>query len=419
MPVPVLMPTLSPTMTEGKIASWLVKEGEVVSTSDIIVEIETDKAVMEMESPSNGTLIKILKTELDQKIKVGSLIAVILKKGEREENIETFINSFSESSNQLEVANKQENKGNYDNLIKTEEKEEEKEEISNSNSDRVKISPLAKNLANQNQIDVSKLIGSGPYGRIVKNDIELFLENSKNLPQKSISRDLKKPERVKLSNMRNTIGQRLTESKNKLPHFYLSFDVIMDKVLEIKNDIYFLDSNLKLSVNDFIIKAISLAVKNFPEFNCFIENEEVVKNRNVDISVAVSIDNGLITPIVKNADQKNLFEISKEVKELANKAKNSTLKIDEYQGGSFTVSNLGSFSHISYFTSIINMPQNAILAVASTIKKPTVELDGNIVVRNICTMTLSSDHRLIDGSNAAKFTKYLKDILEKPSFLLI
>ena len=419
MSVNILMPALSPTMEEGTLSKWLVKEGDIVESGDLIAEIETDKATMEVESIDDGTIGKILVNEGQESIKVNEPIAILLLEGETLSDIESM------------------NEAKLPELIRNLDKIENKPKIDISSNDTTKIdlvidknivpvkqnktrifvSPLAKRLAKQMNIDLSLVSGSGPNGRILKYDIENF-KNNKNLLQSEITLDNNNFELVKNSSMRKTIAERLVQSKNEAPHFYLSLDCNIDQLLKIRSLIN-LKSNdqYKISVNDMIIKAASSALIKVPQANASWENDNTRYFKNTDISVAVAIDGGLITPIIKNVQSKGLLEISEDMKSLANKAKNGKLLPDEYIGGSFSISNLGMFG-IKEFSAVINPPQGAILAVGSGEKRPIV-VNDQVTIANMMTVTLSCDHRVIDGAVGAQLLSVFKDYIENPSLMLL
>ena len=389
------MPALSPTMTEGIINQWLVKVGDIVKAGDIIAEIETDKATMEVEAVDEGKITHLLEDTVNKQIPVNSIIAII--DGDESDTLE--------------------NKKRVENTIKENKKEEiekphESLDLKNSqnnnsqNSDnRLKASPLVKKIAKENNLDLSKFNGTGPEGRIIKRDID-----SNNIADEVTSTpldgDISMP-----STMRKVIAKRTLEAKQQIPHFYLTVESNVDKLINLRKKIN--DNNLvKVSFNDLIVKAIGLAMKKNPNTNVYWQNDKIYKLNDIDVSVAVAIEEGLITPIIKNADSKGLNIISNEIRELAKLAKTNSLTPEQYTGGSITVSNLGMFG-ISEFAAIISPPQSSILAVGKIIKKPVV-VDNEITIGNTLKSTLSADHRVLDGAVAGKLLRDFNDIIEDP-----
>lgn len=417
MPVEILMPALSPTMKDGVLAKWLKKEGDPVKSGDLIAEIETDKAIMEIEAVDAGTIGKILIQEGTSGVKVNTVIALLLEKGEDKSTIESYkINSASsekETEKPIPCSGKK---------TQTEVKP------SNDKSDRIFISPLAKRIAEQNSINIQNIQGSGPNGRIVKSD----LENVKNKSESqnntnicnSIGRNPVETYSVQNSTMRSIIAKRLQESKQEIPHFYLSVDCNVDELLKARE---FINSSspkdkegkpcYKISVNDIVVKSVASALKLKNFMNCSWNCDSILYYNNIDISVAVSIQDGLITPIIKNVDQKGLIQISCEIKELAKKARENKLRPDEFQGGGITISNLGMYG-IDSFKAIVNPPQACIISVGSVSEKPVVK-NNQISIGNIMNVGISVDHRAIDGSKAAEFLSELRKILENPVLAIL
>ena len=419
MTVNILMPALSPTMEEGTLSKWLVKEGDTVTSGDLIAEIETDKATMEVEAIDDGTIGKILVREGQEAVKVNEPIAILLLDGENLSDIKSIKKApLIESVQEIEKIESKE-KLNF-NLNKTSKIDLDTNiniENFKKNETRIFVSPLAKRIAKQRDIDLSLINGSGPNGRILKTDIENF-NNNKNLLKNKITTNNSNSELIKNSSMRKTIAERLVQSKNEAPHFYLSLDCNIDQLLKIRSMIN-LKSNdkYKISVNDMIIKAASSSLIKVPKANASWENENTRYFNNTDISVAVAIDGGLITPIIKDVQSKGLLEISEDMKLLANKAKNGKLLPEEYVGGSFSISNLGMYG-IKEFSAVINPPQGAILAVGSGEKRPIV-LNDQLTIASIMTVTLSCDHRVVDGAVGAQFLSVFKDFIENPSLMLL
>jgi len=391
----ILMPALSPTMTEGIINQWLVKVGDNVKAGDIIAEIETDKATMEVEAVDEGKITHLLQDTANKQIPVNSVIAII--DGDDSEIIENKIkiDSNSKDTNDIKI---QKTKQILDSKIS-------QNNNSKNSDDRLKASPLVKKIAIENNLDLSKFKGTGPDGRIIKRDIDSN-NIAEEIPNTSLKGDITIP-----STMRKVIAKRTLEAKQKIPHFYLTIESNVDKLISLRSKIN--ENNLiKVSFNDLIVKAISLAMKKNPNTNVYWQNEKIYQLNDIDVSVAVAIDEGLITPIIKNADSKGLNIISSEIRELAKLAKTNSLTPEQYTGGSITVSNLGMFG-ISEFAAIISPPQSSILAIGKIIKKPIV-VDDEVVVGNTLKSTLSADHRVLDGAVAGKLLKDFNDIIEDP-----
>ncbi len=389
------MPALSPTMTEGVINQWLVKIGDTVKAGDIIAEIETDKATMEVEAVDEGKITHLLEDTVNKQIPVNSVIAII--DGDDSEIIE--------NKEKIEVTSK-------DN--ENEEIEKPKKildlKISNNNKsqnfdDRLKASPLVKKIAKEHNLDLSKFNGTGPDGRIIKRDID-----SNNITEEFTDSQFDGEISIP-STMRKVIAKRTLEAKQQIPHFYLTVESNVDKLINLRKKINE-NNSVKVSFNDLIVKAIALAMNKNPNTNVYWQNDKIYKLNGIDVSVAVAIDEGLITPIIKNADSKGLNIISNEIRELAKLAKTNSLTPEQYTGGSITVSNLGMFG-INEFAAIISPPQSSILAVGKIIKKPIV-VDDEVVVGNTLKSTLSADHRVLDGAVAGKLLKDFNDIIEDP-----
>ena len=424
MSINILMPALSPTMEEGTLAKWLVKEGDEVRSGDLIAEIETDKATMEVEAVDEGVIGKILVSEGQESIKVNQPIAVLLEKDESlsdlviENNVtdepnEVIKETKVEISDVVVLDNEPKNKS-----VSQEANSKINKNLSKlSNSSRLFATPLAKRLAKQMDIDLSLLKGSGPNGRILKFDVENFKGDKKfNTNQVSISNDTS--EIVKNSSMRKTIAERLVKSKNEAPHFYLSIDCNIEELLKARSSINSMSNGeYKISVNDMIIKAASATLIKVPKANASWENENTRYFKNTDISVAVAIEGGLITPIVKNVESKGLQEISQDMKVLAQKAKEGKLMPEEYVGGSFSISNLGMYG-IKEFSAVINPPQGCILAVGAGEQRAIV-INNQISIATMMTVTLSCDHRVVDGAVGAEFLSKIKEFIENPSLMLL
>ena len=441
MAVAILMPSLSPTMTEGNLAKWCKNVGDEIKSGDIIAEVETDKATMEIEAIDEGVLEKILFDDGAEGISVNSLIAVLRNKNDTDKEVKELLDEHNIEEKDLKKTNVNEDISEVNNKSKPQEiipveKEtiEEKSieinanEVSNSSEkvlleknfvddSRIAISPLAKRMAFQNNIDITLITGSGPRGRIIKEDISNFI-NSNNGLNKYSNTIVKKNIRKKASSMRKVIAERLSFSKKEVPHFYLSIDCNVDDLVKgrelINKD---LDSESKISINDIIIKALGMSLSNIPDANCSWDNGEINYFGSVDISVAIAVEGGLFTPILKNVEQLNLREISNKMKDFVSRANSGKLLPKEYEGGNFSLSNLGMFG-IDSFSAIINPPQSGILAIGSITKKPFV-INNEIKITSCMTCKLSGDHRVIDGAVGAKLLKEFKSIIENPIKMIV
>ena len=389
------MPALSPTMTEGIINQWLVKVGDTVKAGDIIAEIETDKATMEVEAVDEGKITHLLEDTANKQIPVNSVIAII--DGDDSEKIENKknIESNSEDTNDKKI---EKPKHILDSKIS-------QNNNSQNSDDRLKASPLVKKIAKENNLDLSKFNGTGPDGRIIKRDIDSN-NIAEEIPTTPFDGDISIP-----STMRKVIAKRTLEAKQQIPHFYLTVESNVDKLINLRKKINE-NNSVKVSFNDLIVKAIALAMNKNPNTNVYWQNDKIYKLNDIDVSVAVAIDEGLITPIIKNADSKGLNIISSEIRELAKLAKTNSLIPEQYTGGSITVSNLGMYG-ISEFAAIISPPQSSILAVGKIMTKPIV-VNDEVVVGNTLKSTLSADHRVLDGAVAGKLLKDFNDIIEDP-----
>lgn len=418
MPIQILMPALSPTMTEGNLVKWHKKEGDTVKSGQLLAEIETDKATMEVEAVDEGILGKILVPEGSEEVKVNTLIGLILEEGEDISVLENFKSPVQEdTTSHNEGSKEQPNQSgsassSSSNLNVTQ----------HGNSERVFASPLARRIAEQKQVDIRQIQGSGPRGRIIKADVEIYTASSPqtsniientgfNAGTEGTFTDLP------LSSMRKTIAKRLTESKQEIPHFYLAVECNLDRLLALRSELNNLPHAVKLSVNDLVLKACALALKAVPEANVTYHGSYVRRYDDVDVAVAVAIEGGLLTPVVRNADKKSLKQISVEMKSLAERAKAGQLKPHEYQGGAFSLSNLGMFG-VQNFCAIINPPQASILAVGAGEKKPIVTSEGAISIATLVTCTLSVDHRALDGAVGAQFLSAIKQHIEHPLLLV-
>ena len=412
MPIEVLMPAASPTMKSGKIAKWLKKIGDKVSPGDVMLEIETDKATMEVDCLDSGVLAKII-CENGSKADVGDVVALLQKKDEQLSDVENYVIKKKNNSNEQ---NKQKEEISAVNL---DSKDSLPETIAQSSKDRIFASPLAKRIAQEKGVNIGMVHGTGPHGRVVKDDVENFKFSANGL----VTRNNNEYREIEISTMKSVVASRLTESKQTIPHFYIDAKCNVESLIEIRQKINEIapknqdgKAKYKLSINDLIVKICAMAIAKFPEINASWGANKILQYNNVDVSVAVSIPGGLITPIVKNADQKSVFEISKEIKSLASRAKEGCLKPEEYQGGGFTISNLGMYG-VDNFHAIINPPQSCILAVGGTKKEVIVDKNNSIRSTDMMTISISVDHRVIDGALAAEFISYLKMLLEFPALL--
>ena len=431
MSINILMPALSPTMTEGKLAKWHVKVGDTVKSGQVVCEIETDKATMEVEAVDEGKIGQILVEEGTEGVAVNAVIAVLLEEGEKE-----VAKSAAPAAEKA--------------APKAEEKPAEKPAApaaapapaakpaapaASSGGTRIFASPLAKRIAAEKGIDLAGLKGSGPNGRIVKADVENAKPGAAPAAAQApkAAAEAKAPatpaggqpvfvapgdSRVPHTSIRKVIARRMLESKQTVPHFYLTVDFEIDALLTARTAINAVveKKGTKVSVNDMVIKACAKALRDHPECNASWTEDEMIQYGAVDISVAVATDRGLITPIVRNADMKGLAQISIEMKDLASRAKSGKLKLEEFQGGGFTISNLGMFG-IRDFGAIINTPQSMILAVGAGEERVVVR-KGEMVIRNIMSCTLAVDHRVVDGALGAQFLQTLKAYIEQPAAML-
>lgn len=437
MPISILMPALSPTMTEGNLVAWHKQEGDTISPGEVIAEIETDKATMEVEAVDEGKLGKILISAGTEGVAVNTTIGVILEDGETLEDLKEDSEVLKPEASKPILPNKLEALLEEDNVQKIVEDTGTSSveiladmTIIPNQTDRVFSSPLARRMAEQAGIDIGTVKGSGPNGRIIKDDIDSILKKgsmpdddgilAKQLSSEvTVSTELAGPvyEANLNTPMRKVIARRLTESKQTAPHFYMVADCEIDTLLETRSKLNEKIENGKISVNDLIIRASALALKQVPMANASWTEEETRVYKNVDISVAVAIDGGLITPIVKDAGNKGLKAISEEMKDLAERAKSGKLMPEEYQGGTFSISNLGMYG-VKEFSAVINPPQGAILAVGMGEKRPVVK-DNALSIATIMTCTLSVDHRVVDGAVGAQFLSAFKKLIEDPLRMLL
>ncbi|HWD48393.1 MAG TPA: pyruvate dehydrogenase complex dihydrolipoamide acetyltransferase [Rhizomicrobium sp.] len=471
MSINILMPALSPTMEEGKLAKWLVKEGDTVKSGDILAEIETDKATMEFEAVDEGKIGKILVPEGTEGVKVNEPIAVLLGDGEKSApaDIHLAMSSIKEAvskeagdaKSKLEAKPQAKPAPATRSPLEGEPKSRSDfggghgaaplpEALKSASTipqgevgkeDRLFVSPLARKIAEQNGVDISSLHGSGPRGRIVKADVEAAQPRAARapaakpgaapaqaasilgitpLPDAKLFYKEGDYEEVPHDSMRKTIAKRLTTAKSLIPHFYLTIDCNIDELMEIRAKLNAQspkENGYKLSVNDFVVKACALSLMRVPDVNASWTESSMLRHKHADIGIAVALDFGLITPIVFRAEEKGLAVISNEVKSLAERAKSKKLKPQEYEGGGFSISNLGMFG-IKDFTAVINPPQAAILAVGMGELRPVVK-DGILKTATMMTVTLSCDHRVIDGATGARFLQAFKGFIEEPSSMLL
>ena len=429
MAIEILMPALSPTMEEGTLAKWLVKEGDTVESGDLLAEIETDKATMEFEAVDDGVIGKILVAEGTEGVKVNAPIAVLLEEGEDADAVPAAKEPKAEAPKSAE---KSEAKAAPEPAAKAAPAAPKKD------GERIFASPLARRIADQKGLDLSQIKGSGPHGRIVKADVEsakagdaaaTSTESAKTAPTLASSADsetVKKMyaereyEEITLNGMRKTIAARLTEAKQTIPHFYLRRSIQLDALLKMRGEINsgLADSGVKLSVNDFIIKASAKALQDVPGCNAVWAGDRILQMKASDVAVAVAIEGGLFTPVIQDAENKTLSLISTQMKDLATRAKDRKLAPHEYQGGSFAISNLGMFG-IENFDAVINPPHGSILAVGAGQKKPVVGDDGTLTIATVMSVTLSVDHRVIDGALGAEFLNAFAGYMEKPMSMLV
>ena len=407
------MPRLSDTMEEGTLAKWFKKVGDSVKEGEILAEIETDKATMEFESFHDGVLLHIGIDE-GSTAPVDSIIAVIGSKGE---DISSIIKGSNTANEEPKPEVKEEPKPEVKEEPKPEVKVEVKSAIvSNESADRILISPLARKLANEKGIDIKSIKGSGDNGRIIKRDIDSYKSSDYSQfiqPRPSVTESSNESQN---STMRKAIAKRLSDSKFSAPHYYLNIECEMDNMISFRNQ-FINTQNIKISFNDIIAKAVSLSLARHPKVNSRWYDEKIVFYDHVHLGVAVTVDDGLIVPVVKYANSKDLPEINTEIKDFAVRAKNKKLTPAEIEGSTFTISNLGMFG-IESFTSIINQPNSAILSIGAIIEKPIVK-NGDIVIGNTMKLTLACDHRTVDGATGSLFLKTLKEYIENPVSILI
>jgi len=432
MPIEILMPALSPTMTEGNLTKWLKKEGDEVHSGDVLAEIETDKATMEFEAVDDGRLGKILVPEGAQGIKVNQPIAVLLGEGE---DAATIDKAPAAPTNFLAVAPQPATiQPPQAQPVLPREK---------SGNGRIFASPLARRMAQQAGLDLTAISGSGPQGRIVRADIEAALSSPRAVPAVAPAQPAAPPQvpaastpspvlskekvaalagnppytEVPLTAMRRVIARRLTESKQTIPHFYLTVDCEMDELMKIRAELNAKSDAYRISVNDFVIRAAALALRQVPAANASWSDDAILRWDTVDIAVAVALEDGLITPIVKSAHRKGLATIARETKDLAERARAGKLKLEEFQGGTFSISNLGMFG-VREFAAVINPPHGGILAVGVGEQRPVVK-NGALAIAIVMSCTLACDHRVVDGAVGAQFLAAFRKLVEDPLTMLL
>jgi pyruvate dehydrogenase E2 component (dihydrolipoamide acetyltransferase) len=445
MATKVIMPKLSPTMEEGQIARWLKKEGDKVSMGEPLAEIDTDKATMEMQALANGVLRKIIVNE-GEAAPLGQLIAII---GEPNEDIASLLSEAPAAPSSAPPAKKEAEPAPPPPPAQAAQPAPPpppqpqaaaaaagtvgngRQAVAAAPSGRMIVSPLAARMAAESGLDLRSIQGSGPGGRIIKKDIEAALSQPKAAPETQRYPRAVEPAKFQpapvaaasayrdepATQIRQTIAKRLVTSLGPVPHFFLTTEIEMDRAAEMRKGINALDPDLKISINDIIIKVTAAALIQHPEVNASFQEKFVRYYEHADIGVAVAIEDGLITPVVRAADQKSLSQIAAEVRELAERARSKKLKPEEYTGATFSISNLGMFG-IDEFTAVINPPEGAILAIGAMRAKPVVR-DNEIVIRQMMRVTMSCDHRVIDGATGAKFLQTFKKILENPLYLVV
>lgn len=444
MPINITMPALSPTMEEGNLSKWLVKEGDKIAPGDVIAEIETDKATMEVEAVDEGTIAKIVVPAGSEGVKVNALIAILAEEGEDVAAAAKGADSAPKAEAKAETP-KEEPKPAAAPVAAPAPAKAEQPAAANK-GDRVFASPLARRIAKESGVDIAAVKGTGPHGRVVQRDVEAALASGgvKAAAPKAeaVSATAPKPmsddavlklfeegtyEIVPHDGMRKTIARRLVESKQTVPHFYLTIDCELDALLALRSQINAAAPMIKtekgevpaykLSVNDLVIKAVALALRDIPEANVSWTEGGMVKHKRADVGVAVSIPGGLITPIVRQSESKTLSAISNEMKDLAKRARDRKLKPEEYQGGSTSVSNLGMFG-VKDFAAIINPPHATIFAIGAGEQRAVVK-NGEIKVATVMSVTLSTDHRAVDGALAAELAQAFKRHIENPMGMLV
>ena len=425
MPIKVLMPALSPTMTEGALVKWHKSEGDRVSAGDMIAEVETDKATVEIEAVDEGTLGKIVVPEGTKGVQVNAVIAIILEEGEDASVLEAAAVAEPAPAPAAKPPSEAPPAGVAPPAPASIPPPPISGPPSPDRGGRLFASPLARRVARQAGLDLARVTGTGPHGRIVKRDIDGALAKPLALALPALVAEAPGApayREVPLSPMRKAIARRLVEAKREAPHIYLTIDCEIDELLKVRAELNQRagqdgDADYKISVNDFVIRAAALALMKVPAANASWSEEAIRQYESADISVAVAIPGGLITPIIRNAERKGLAAISNEMRELAPRAREGKLRPEEYQGGTFTVSNLGMYG-IREFAAILNPPQGCILAVGAGQERPVVK-DGALAAATVMTCTLSADHRVVDGAVGAEFLAAFKRLIEDPLTMLL
>jgi pyruvate dehydrogenase E2 component (dihydrolipoamide acetyltransferase) len=426
MTISILMPALSPTMTEGKLAKWHVKEGDVVKAGQVLCEIETDKATMEVEAVDEGTIGKLLIAEGTENVAVNTPIAILLEEGENASAIKDAAGAPAAKPAPKAEAPKAEAKPAAPPAAQAPKPAAPAPAVAAKTNEgsRIFASPLAKRMAEQAGLDLSRIKGSGPNGRIVKDDVDAAAKGgqAKAAPagQRPVAPQIARSREDTLvphTSVRKVIAKRMAESKQNIPHFYLTVDCRIDALLEARRQLNGKSERIRVSVNDLIIKAAGVTLRDYPDVNASWSDDGMVMHGGIDVSVAVATERGLITPIVKDADMKGLAQISAEMRDLAKRAREGKLKLEEFQGGSMTVSNLGMYG-IKEFAAIINPPQSCILAVGAG-EERVIVVKGQTVVANMMSVTLAVDHRAVDGARGAEWLRSFKDYIERPATMLL
>ncbi len=444
MAINITMPALSPTMEEGTLSKWLVKEGDTISSGDVIAEIETDKATMEVEAVDEGVVAKIVIEAGTEGVKVNSVIAVLAEEGEDASTVDAEPSEPATPTEEKTAEKPAKAETPSEKPETAPEKKAVELEASGklqsvgTGSDRIKASPLARRIAEQKGVDLKSLKGSGPHGRIIRKDVESAEAGTvSSAPSASpgvaaspdgliLSQilddrvyDPESYELVPLDGMRKTVAKRLTQSFMQVPHFPLEVDIKLDRLLSARAAINnAAPEGVKVSVNDMLIKASALALMAEPDCNASYSDKGIAYHKSAHISVAVAIEGGLITPVIRDAQTKGLQKISEEMKDLATRARDRKLKPQEYSGGTFSISNLGMFG-IKSFGSIINPPEGMIMSVGAGEKRPVIGDDGNLTAATVMSVTLTCDHRVIGGAEGAKWLQAFKRFVESPEAMLL
>jgi pyruvate dehydrogenase E2 component (dihydrolipoamide acetyltransferase) len=430
----IQMPKLSDTMTEGTLVAWKKKKGDKVSAGEVLAEIESDKATMEWEAPEDGTLTEIYVEE-GGKVNVGDKIAFIGEEGEEAPKEKEGEKGKEEKEEKPKAEEeKEEGKPKTEEAKKEEKPKEPKTEkkaeaekptpkVEKAEEARVKASPVARRVAADLGVDLSSVKGTGPEGRVTETDVRAAAKSKTAVPKPSVPAAVKTGEsaRIQLSGMRKIIAERLAESLGPIPHFYLTIDIDAGPLMEAREELKSAGEDAdaaKITVNDFVLKAAVQAAVKVPRANASFDGDAFVQYADVDLGIAVAIEDGLLTPVIRGAQNKSLREISELVKDLAHRARNKRMKPEEFQGGTFTVSNLGGMG-IDSFSAVINPPQGFILAIGKITKVPVVDACDQIIVGHRMSITMSCDHRVIDGALGAEYLKELRHLLENPALLLV